>query len=178
MRIIQFRRLAAPKVVRLVVVCIAAHSLAALAFEMPPLDTPATAAKKTIQESALPDLSGHKRVGVASFYADEFAGKRMADGAPMNPRGDNAASRTLPLGTTAKVTNVETGQTAVVKIQDRGPYVPGRIVDLSPSTAKKIGIPHDKGVATVEVAPISIPQKDGSRKSGDGAQRVKGRPLP
>ena len=86
---------------------------------MPSLDTPAVAAKKTIQEFAFPDLSGHKRVGVASFYAHEFSGKRMADGTPMNLRGDNAASTTLPLGTTAKVTDVETGQTAVVKIQDR-----------------------------------------------------------
>ena len=49
------------------------------------------------------------------------SGKTMADGAPMDPQGDNAASRTLPLGTTAKVTNVETGKTAAVTIEDRGP---------------------------------------------------------
>src|ERR1044072_1082654 len=87
-----------------------------------------------------PDLSGKKRVGKASFYAKEFAGKPMADGAPMDPHGNNAASKTLPLGTTAKVTNLETGQSAVVTIRDRGPYVQGRIVDLSPATAQSIGI--------------------------------------
>ncbi|MBK8579808.1 MAG: septal ring lytic transglycosylase RlpA family protein, partial [Candidatus Accumulibacter sp.] len=98
-----------------------------------------------------PDLSGHKRVGKASFYSKKFAGKKMADGTAMKLKGNNAASKTLPLGTTAKVTNVGTGQTAVVTIQDRGPHVNGRIVDLSPSTAQKIGITQDEGVAKVEV---------------------------
>lgn len=83
-------------------------------------------------EKLAPDLTGHKRVGKASIYAKRLAGHKMADGAPMQPEGDNAASKTLPIGTTAKVTNVETGASAVVKIEDRGPYVKGRIVDLSP----------------------------------------------
>ena len=52
----------------------------------------------------------------------------------MDPHGDNAASKTLPLGTTAKVTNTETGQSAIATLQDRGPYVTDRIVDLSPTT--------------------------------------------
>ena len=50
------------------------------------------------------DLSGRARTGVASFYADMFFGRKMADGKPMDPHGDNAASRTLPLGTKARVT--------------------------------------------------------------------------
>lgn len=89
----------------------------------------------------------------------------MADGSKMDPHGDNAASRTLPLGTTAMVTNTETGQSAQVSIQDRGPYAAGRIVDLSQSTARKIGITRHKGTATVTVAPISIPLPDGGTKS-------------
>ena len=88
----------------------------------------------------------------------------------MKPQGNNAASKTLPLGTTAKVTNVETGQSAVVTIQDRGPYVKGRIVDLSPATAQKIGIEREDGVATVEVAPIAVPLPDGSVKPGVASQ--------
>lgn len=88
----------------------------------------------------------------------------------MKPQGNNAASKTLPLGTTAKVTNVETGQSAVVTIQDRGPYVKGRIVDLSPATAQKIGIEREDGVATVEVAPIAVPLPDGSVKPGIASQ--------
>jgi rare lipoprotein A len=76
------------------------------------------------------DLSGHKRVGKASIYDKRFVGRKMADGASMQTESDNAASRTLPIGTTAKVTNIETGASAVIKIEDRGPYVKGRIVDL------------------------------------------------
>jgi rare lipoprotein A len=87
----------------------------------------------------------------------------------MQPQSNNAASKTLPLGTTAKVTNLETGQSAVVTIRDRGPYIRGRIVDLSPSTAKEIGIDRKKGVAKVEVAPIAVPLADGSIKLGAAA---------
>lgn len=93
----------------------------------------------------------------------------MANGAPMDPKGDNAASRTLPLGTKAKVTNVETGKTAVVTIQDRGPYVDGRVVDLSPGTAEKIGLTPRKGVTKVVVAPITVPLPDGNVKVGAAA---------
>lgn len=129
--------------------------------------TPACAAQR---ETPVPnphlDRSGRKRVGKASFYAKRFAGRKMADGRPMRPRGNNAASKTLPLGTTAKVTNLETGKSAVVVIQDRGPYVKGRIVDLSPATAHKIGISKDEGVAKVVVAPIAVPLADGSVKLG------------
>jgi len=113
-----------------------------------------------------PDLSGRTRFGIASFYAKKFAGREMADGGKMDPHGDNAASKTLPLGTRARVTNIDTGQSAVVTIQDRGPYVKGRIVDLSPSTAEKIGITQDNGVAKVKVTPISVPLPNGSIKSG------------
>jgi len=115
------------------------------------------------------DLSGRKRVGAASFYAKQFDGKTMANGTPMDPHSDNAASKTLPLGTTARVTNVETGKSAVVTIQDRGPYVPGRIVDLSPATAHKIGISKRAGVAKVVVAPIAVPLPDGKIKLGAAA---------
>ena len=115
------------------------------------------------------DRSGHKRVGKASFYHRKFTGRKMANGKPMNPHDDNAASKTLPLGTTAKVTNLETGRSTVVTIEDRGPYVPGRIVDLSPSSAEQIGLTREEGVARVAVAPITVPMPDGSVKPGAGA---------
>ena len=116
------------------------------------------------------DLSGERRIGIASYYANRFAGRKMADGTRMDPQDDNAASKTLPLGTKARVTNLETGQSATVTIQDRGPYVKGRIVDLSPSTAREIGITRHDGIATVEVAPIAVPQPDGTVKAGDAAR--------
>jgi peptidoglycan lytic transglycosylase len=115
------------------------------------------------------DHSGKRRIGKASFYARMFAGRKMANGNKMNPENNNAASRTLPLGTTAKVTNLKTGQSAVVTIDDRGPYVQGRIVDLSPATAQEIGITRREGVTKVEVAPITVPQPDGSVKLGAAA---------
>ena len=115
------------------------------------------------------DLSGHKRVGKASIYAKRFVGKKMADGAPMQTESDNAASRTLPIGTTARVTNVKTGASAVVKIEDRGPYVKNRIVDLSPSTARKLGIDSKQGVAKVSIEPIAVPLPSGEVKPGVAA---------
>ena len=118
------------------------------------------------------DRSGKKRVGKASFYAPMFAGRKMADGTQMDPQDDNAASRTLPLGTTAKVTNLETGKSAFVTIQDRGPYVDGRIVDLSPSTAREIGISHRQGVARVEVSPLTVPLPNGGVKLGAAGQAI------
>ena len=116
-----------------------------------------------------PDLSGCKRTGIASFYADTFTGRKMANGARMDPSADNAASRTLPLGTTAKVTNLATGQSAEVTIQDRGPYVKGRIIDLSPATAREIGLHRQDGIARVVVAPIEVPLPDGGVKQGAAA---------
>lgn len=116
------------------------------------------------------DRSGRKQVGKASYYARRFAGRKMADGTPMKPHGNNAASKTLPLGTTARVTNLETGKSATVTVRDRGPYVRGRIIDLSPSTARQIGITPEDGVARVEVAPIAVPLADGGAIAGAGAR--------
>lgn len=117
------------------------------------------------------DLTGHTRLGKASFYAQSFTHRTMANGHRMNPRSDNAASRTLPLGTMAKVINLRTGQSAVVSIEDRGPYVQGRIVDLSPATARQIGITRHVGVAEVKIAPIAVPLPDGTLMTGSGAWR-------
>jgi rare lipoprotein A (peptidoglycan hydrolase) len=111
--------------------------------------------------SPQPDRSGQPREGVASFYANWFAGRQMANGETMDPHGDNAASRTLPLGTIAKVTNLSTGKSAVVHIKDRGPYAKERLVDLSPATARKIGISEREGVARVKITPIIVPMPDG-----------------
>lgn len=137
---------------------------------------PVHPARIPVSEHAKADLSGRERTGVASFYAQFFSGRAMANGAPMNPHGNNAASRTLPLGTVAKVTNLKTGKSALITIQDRGPYVRGRIVDLSPATARKIGITHREGISRVVVAPVAVPLPDGSIKRGVAARSLK-RPL-
>jgi rare lipoprotein A len=156
------------------VVLLAAAGVAIGVVSRTPPPAKSAAAHASPQDSPRspkPDLSGHKRTGKASFYAKKFAGREMADGTPMDPNADNAASKTLPLGTTAKVTNVETGQSATVTIQDRGPYVKGRIIDLSPATAREIGLDRNEGIATVVVAPIAVPLPDGSVKQGVAADR-------
>jgi rare lipoprotein A len=158
--------------------------------ETPPLDQPiahavsAPAASVAVatavpsnrispKQKAPLDRSGKKRVGKASFYAHMFAGRKMANGKIMDPQHNNAASRTLPLGTTAKVTNLETGKSAVVTIQDRGPYVNGRIVDLSPATARAIGITTRQGVAKVRVSPITVPQPNGETIYGAAIEEAR-----
>ncbi|SAL52686.1 RlpA-like lipoprotein [Caballeronia turbans] len=115
------------------------------------------------------DRSGNPRKGKASYYGHKFYKKKMADGTQMNPQSDAAASKTLPLGTKARVTNLENGNSEVVQIRDRGPYVKDRIVDVSPKTADKLGIKKE-GTAAVEVKPIEVPQPDGTVKLGAGAR--------
>jgi len=103
---------------------------------------------------------GKKQRGKASFYSHRLAGKKMADGTHFNPASNAAASKTLPLGTQARVRNLHTGKTAVVQIRDRGPHVKGRIVDLSPRTAEQLGM-KARGVAMVEVEPLTFPEEGG-----------------
>jgi len=134
----------------------------AFATDMSQCKTQDTATKCTHKQSGV-DRTGKVRKGKASYYGREFYGKKMANGKPMNPHSNVAASKTLPLGTKAKVTNLDTGKSAVVDIEDRGPYVKNRIVDVSPKVADELDI-KEKGVAPVEVNPISIPPKDDSKK--------------
>lgn len=115
------------------------------------------------------DRSGRKQAGKASVYAPDLQGRRMANGQRFDQAGHAAASKTLPLGTVAKVTNLKTGRTAVVTVQDRGPYVSGRTVDLTKATAVQIGLGTQEGIAPVIVAPIAVPQPDGTVKVGSGA---------
>jgi len=115
------------------------------------------------------DRSMRPQIGKASIYADKFANRKMANGRRMDLQADNAASKTLPLGTMALVTNLQTGQSAVVTIEDRGPYVAGRIVDLSPATAEKIGLSRRQGIAPVEVTPLDLPPPAGAIASADEA---------
>jgi rare lipoprotein A len=126
--------------------------------------------KKSVPAADKPQLdrSGNTQKGRASYYGKSFAGKKMADGTPMDPNENVAASRTLPLGTRAEVVNLENGKSREVEIRDRGPYVDGRIVDVSPKVARELDM-HKDGVAPVLVRPIEVPQADGSTKAGSGA---------
>ncbi|MFT8243283.1 septal ring lytic transglycosylase RlpA family protein [Roseomonas sp. BN140053] len=92
--------------------------------------------------------------GKASFYANRFHGRRMANGRRFDRQSASAASRTLPLGTRALVTNLENGRRAVVTIEDRGPHLGGRVLDVSPGTASQLGM-RQRGVVMVEIVPLA-----------------------
>jgi rare lipoprotein A len=113
------------------------------------------------------DHSGRKETGRASFYAHTFSHKKMANGRRFNPNDNVAASKTLPLGTTAKVVNTQNGKEATVKIEDRGPFVDGRVVDVSPKVADDLDL-KKQGSAPVVVKPVAVPQPDGGVKLGAG----------
>ncbi len=89
------------------------------------------------------------QAGKASWYGPGFHGRRTASGEIFNTREMTAAHRSLPFGTRVRVTNQRTGQSAVVRINDRGPYAHGRVIDLSQASAEAIGL---SGVASVILA--------------------------
>jgi rare lipoprotein A len=78
--------------------------------------------------------------GEASWYGPGFAGNRTANGEIYDPRTITAAHRSLPFGTHVRVTNLRNGRTVVVRINDRGPFVAGRVIDLSEAAAERIGM--------------------------------------
>ncbi len=102
-------------------------------------------------------------VGLASWYGTVYNRQRAADGSVYDEDAMTAASRTLPLGALAKVTNLATGEVAVVRITDRGPFVPGRILDLSAGAARAAGL-YRAGVGQVRVeafAPVGMVETPG-----------------
>jgi rare lipoprotein A len=155
-----------PAVILVLACCLGAPTWAG-ASDKPASPPAAKAAKK----KPVLDHSGQPRKGKASYYHKKFHGRKMADGTPMNPNANIAASRTLPLGTTAEVTNLANGKSEIVEIRDRGPYIDGRIVDLSPRVAERLDMKED-GIAPVVVTPIKVPLPDGSIKLGAGASSV------
>jgi rare lipoprotein A len=97
---------------------------------------------------------GHKskpyEIGTASWYGEQFQGKETASGEPYDMRDFTAAHPTLPLGTFVKVTNLRNGRAVVVRVNDRGPVVDGRIIDLSYNAARALGF-KDRGLQTVRL---------------------------
>jgi rare lipoprotein A len=86
--------------------------------------------------------------GIASHY-DKSSGGRVACGGPLNEGGMTAAHRTLPCGTKVRVTNKKNGKSVTVTINDRGPYVGGRVIDVTPAAARALGF---SGLAAVSVS--------------------------
>lgn len=89
------------------------------------------------------------QAGVASWYGPGFHGRPTANGEHFNTHALTAAHRTLPFGTKVRVTNKSNGRSVVVRINDRGPYVGGRVIDLSNASARALGM---SGLAKVSLA--------------------------
>ena len=104
-----------------------------------------------------------EQVGEASFYGDGFHGKKTASGERFDQNDLTAAHPTLPLGTNATVTNLETGNSVDVKINDRGPHAKGRDIDLSKGAAKELGMTKD-GVAPVKIEAEVAPDVKSTEK--------------
>jgi len=104
-----------------------------------------------VGQESRPEASGH--IVKTSWYGPGFAGRRTSSGERFNPNQLTAASKTLPIGSVVRVTNVENGRSVNVRINDRGPYVRGRGLDLSRRAAQKIGITR-KGVARVRITKV------------------------
>jgi rare lipoprotein A len=107
----------------------------------------AAAARKRTRLAARPPASTDGSVGVASFYKLE---SKTASGEKFKPGELTAAHRTLPFGTRLRVTDVATGQSVTVRVNDRGPFVPGRVVDVSHSAAQALGM-VDRGITRVKL---------------------------
>jgi len=93
---------------------------------------------------------GMKERGIASWYGDDFHGWVTASGEIYDMHTLTAAHRTLPLGTIVRVTNVVNGRNVVIRINDRGPYVNGRILDVSYAAAKRLDMLHD-GISAIQL---------------------------
>ena len=97
-----------------------------------------------------PELIGHKETGMASYYAKRFHYSKTASGETFNNSAMTAAHKTLPFGTKVIVKNLTNGKSVTVRINDRGPFVKGRIIDLTKAAFSRIA-DLGKGVAKVEI---------------------------
>ncbi len=98
----------------------------------------------------------YDQVGIASWYGPGFHGKRTANGEIYDMYAMTAAHKTLPFNAIVKVVDLDTGRWVIVRINDRGPFVPGRIIDLSYAAAKELGI-VEKGIARVGLKVLKWP---------------------
>ncbi len=115
---------------------------------------------------------GDSMTGIASWYGPNFHGKQTSNGEYYNMYDMTVAHKTWPMDTMVKITNLENGKTAIARVNDRGPFVPGRIVDCSYAVGKKIGI-DKKGTARVRLDVIGFAGKVYKPSSGKPKPKVR-----
>jgi len=123
------------------------HSSTATNPQSPALESPVPGPEPVIPPHAKPVST---EVGLASWYGPPYTNRKAADGSVFDQNAMTAAHRTLPMGALVRVTNLATNQTVVVRITDRGPFVAGRIIDLSLAAAKATGL-YRMGVGKVRI---------------------------
>ncbi len=101
----------------------------------------------------------YDEVGYASWYGAELAGQQTANGETFNPAGISAAHKTLPLPSYVEVTRLDTGQTILVRVNDRGPFASDRVIDLSEGAARQLGI-TEQGAVGVRVRRVAPPESE------------------
>ena len=122
--------------------------------------TKPTVTKSVGRQSTKQIKNSPDEVGTASWYGEYFQGKETASGEPFDMQALTAAHPTLPLGSFVRVTNLRNGRAIVVRINDRGPFVERRIIDVSYNTARILGF-HERGLQRVRldlVRPASVPR--------------------
>ena len=113
-------------------------------------DTPKAKTKKKVASKASSGGGSGGQSGMASWYGGNFHGRKTANGETYNMNALTAAHKTLPFGTRVRVTNTRNGDSVEVRINDRGPFIAGRVIDLSRAAAGQIGLTNT-GVAPVKV---------------------------
>lgn len=129
---------------------------------------PATQAPYVIKNKRyfpIPSAQGYNEQGIASWYGPDFHGRRTSNGEIYDMHAMTAAHKTLPMNTMLLVKNVENGKQTVVRINDRGPFIRGRIVDLSYKAAQKIGAVTN-GTARVEIVALAERNKSKNGRPG------------
>jgi len=136
-----------------------ASSSAPSAPSLPAAPNPAkTTTKETADEAFVASHSPiYTEKGLASWYGPPYHNRRGANGQVFDQNAMSAAHRTLPMGSLIRVTNLETGQSAVMRITDRGPFVPDRVLDLSVASAKVVGV-WRPGTAEVRIDVYAAPK--------------------
>ncbi|NOU23128.1 MAG: septal ring lytic transglycosylase RlpA family protein [Methyloglobulus sp.] len=130
------------------------HSIIELSRRSLPFVNPTQKDESLYQEGFLPRVVKYIKKGIASWYGPGFHGRKTATGEIFDMYEMTAAHKTLPIPSYAQVTNLENNKTVVVRINDRGPYVGNRLLDLSYAAAKKLGI-QQEGTGKVEIKAIT-----------------------
>jgi rare lipoprotein A len=114
----------------------------------------------------LPDARGFKQTGIASWYGEDFHGKKTSSGEIYDMYAESAAHKTLPLGTIVRVRNLDNNREMEIRINDRGPFVNGRVIDLSYACASKLGV---VGPGTVPIELVAVGTTAPPAGSGAGS---------